>query len=172
MKRKIADLVQEQCALVRQLKSAHGLCNCTRECPFFMPEEFALQQICGDRGAIHFYERCILSRTLIVNCPSNQFFSRPGFPLDQDDRIRGRNNFHSLQHRLKAGARYNQPARAEIRAILSRPHWCIIPVRPNRRNRIGHGHYSVSQPLTAVSLSRDPLADLSVGATYSTCSST
>jgi hypothetical protein len=99
---------------VRQLKSAHGLCNGTRECSLFMPEEFALQQICGDRGTIHFYERCIPSRTLIVNCPGNQFFSRPGFPLDQDDRIRGRHNLHSLQHRLKAGARANQLALIDI----------------------------------------------------------
>src|ERR1700723_1362382 len=126
-----------------------------------MPKEFALQEIRGNRGTIHFYKRCVPSRTLVVNYPSNQFFSRPGLSLDQNDRIGGRHNLHSLQYRLKANARANQLALTDIRIILNRPHWCIIPVRPNRRNRIGHSHYSISQTLTTVSLSRDPLADVS-----------
>jgi hypothetical protein len=56
----------------------------------------------------------------IANCPSNQFFSRPGLALDQNDRIGGRYNSHSLQRRLKTGARSNQLALSDFCASLKR----------------------------------------------------
>ena len=55
-KRQIADFIEHQSAAVGHLDLAQCGLDCARECTFLKPEQFAFQQVLGNRGAIDSHE--------------------------------------------------------------------------------------------------------------------
>src|SRR5438105_819615 len=73
--RDIADLVQKQRALVRQLQAASRLRDRTREGAPLMPEEFTLQQTPGNGSAVELNQSPLPPAAALVNGARNELFS-------------------------------------------------------------------------------------------------
>src|SRR5208283_5113477 len=69
----VADLVEKQSAVIRQLKPASLLDERTGESTFFVAEEFAFHQTRRNRRTVQTNKCAPLPRTEIMNCPRNQF---------------------------------------------------------------------------------------------------
>jgi hypothetical protein len=74
-----------------------------------MAEQFAFQKIQRNGRAIQLDESAPDPLTGVVNGVSNEFFSRAGFPFDQDSRVGGRNLFHLVENRFEGGAITDDP---------------------------------------------------------------
>src|ERR1700730_3929627 len=91
-----------------------------------MTEQFAFQKIQRNVRAIEFYEGAPATLTGVVNGVSNEFFSRAGFPLDEDSRVCGRNLLHLLENRFEGSAIANDPLERALGLIRPRVHDCCI----------------------------------------------
>src|ERR1700726_634038 len=91
-----------------------------------MTEQFAFQKIQRNGRAIEFYESAPVALTCIVNGVSNEFFSRAGFPLDEDSRVCGRNLLHLFENRLKGSATADDPLESAFGLIPRRVRNCCI----------------------------------------------
>jgi len=65
-RRELADLVQEDRALIRELELPELLLDRVGERASLVPEELAFEQILGDGGAVERDERLLGSRALVV----------------------------------------------------------------------------------------------------------
>jgi len=92
-----------------------------------MTEQFAFQKIQRNGCTIQLYESAPAALTCIVNGVSNEFFSRAGFPLDEDSRVGGRNLLHLVKNRFEGGALADDPLESSIRlASLRVRDGCIL----------------------------------------------
>ena len=82
-RREVANFIQKNRPLMRLLKPADPLRGGSRKRPALMAEQFALQQILGNRRAIDGDERFLRPVAMLVNRPRNQFLARPGFAANQ-----------------------------------------------------------------------------------------
>src|SRR5262249_5985808 len=82
-KRKFGDLIEEECAAIRLLEAPDSLRNGICECPSFMTEQFGLQQVVGNSGAIYLDKRPLLTPAELVNRIGHQFFSCARLSRDQ-----------------------------------------------------------------------------------------
>src|SRR4029077_20841731 len=82
LQRQIADFVEEERALVRQLESPFGLRKRSCERASFVAEELTLEQGSGNRGAVHFYKRPPVSHTVVVHGTCDNLLPRTSFPLN------------------------------------------------------------------------------------------
>ena len=96
-KRNIADLIQKQRSLVRQFESANSLGYGAGERTFLMPKQLAFEKAERNRSAVHLYKRMTLARAQIVNCASDHLLAGARLTLDQDRRVRRRNDSNALQ---------------------------------------------------------------------------
>ena len=103
-RRNVADLVQEQRALVRQFEASDPLVDGAGESAAFMPEEFAFEQPEGDGGAIHLHEGLRMPGADVVNHRSHHSLAGTGFTEKQNGGIGGTYNIHQLQGVLQTGA--------------------------------------------------------------------
>src|SRR6201997_4125672 len=55
LQRHVANLVEENRSLVGLLEFANVLSGCARERTFLVPEQFRLDQLCGNSGAVQSY---------------------------------------------------------------------------------------------------------------------
>src|SRR5260370_2351462 len=96
--RYIADLIQKQRSLVRQLESSNPLGYGACKRAFLMTKQLAFEKAKRNGCAIHFYKRMTLARAQIVNCAGDHFFASTRLALYEDRRIRRRNDSNALKH--------------------------------------------------------------------------
>jgi hypothetical protein len=80
----LGDLIQKHGPAVPQFKPPRFGGDGTGKRPFFVPEEFRLQEGVGDRGAIHLDKGSIRSLAVGVECLSHQLFSGPTLARNED----------------------------------------------------------------------------------------
>ena len=73
--RNVADFVEEERPAIRQLDLAFGHFDCTGERALFMPEQFAFEQIFGDRGAVDRDKRPIAPPARFMQSARQQFLA-------------------------------------------------------------------------------------------------
>ena len=96
--RYIADLVQKQRSLVRQFESSNPLGDGASERTFLMAKQLAFKEAQRNSRAIHLYKRLTLARAQVVNCASDHLFAGSRLALDEDCRVRRRNDSNALEH--------------------------------------------------------------------------
>ena len=82
-RREVADLVEEECALVRLLKTTDAPLVGAGERAAFVAEQFAFEKIFGDGGAIDGDEGRFGARAVLVDRAGNQFLARSRFALNE-----------------------------------------------------------------------------------------
>src|SRR5262249_30085332 len=87
LERDVADLVQEESALVRELEAADPLGEGARERALLVAEELALEQAARERGAIELDERAVLAPTEPVDRVRDQLLPGAGLALDEHGRV-------------------------------------------------------------------------------------
>src|SRR5258707_11670761 len=63
-----------------------------------MPKQFAFKKTERNRCAVHLYKRLTLARAQIVNGAGDHFFASTCLALNEDRRIRRRNDSNALEH--------------------------------------------------------------------------
>src|SRR6266852_6688765 len=63
-----------------------------------MPKQLAFKKAERNRCAVHLYKRMTLARAQIVNGAGDHFFASTRLALDEDRRIRRRNDSNALEH--------------------------------------------------------------------------
>src|SRR3984893_1477956 len=94
----IADLIQKQRSLVRQFESSNPLGYGACERTFLMAKQLAFEKAQRNGCAVHLYKRLILARAQVVNCASDHLFAGARLALDEDRRVRRRNDSNALEH--------------------------------------------------------------------------
>src|SRR5882724_4963992 len=122
----IAHFVQEQRAFVSHFEAPDLLRNRTGKSTLLMTEQFAFQKIQRNGRAIKLYKSAPATLTCVVNGVSNEFFSRAGFPLDEDSRVGGRNLLHLLENRFEGSAIADDPLERTLGLIRPSVHDCCI----------------------------------------------
>src|SRR5580704_16709949 len=104
LERNVADFIQKQRSLVRQLNPPNLLSDCTREGAAFVAKQFAFEQATGDRGAVYFYERPVPSWAAIVNGARNEFLARAGLSQEEHGGIAWGHHVDHIQNLLEGKA--------------------------------------------------------------------
>src|ERR1700722_2994825 len=86
----VSDFVEKERASAGLLEFAFFVGGCARERSFVVPEEFALDEIFGDGGAVDLDESFILAQALAVDGVGDQFFAGAGLAIDENAAIGGR----------------------------------------------------------------------------------
>ena len=86
--RHLADLVQEDGAVVGGLELPDHALGRAGERPLLVTEQFAFQQRFGERGAVEADERAVAARAVLVDRAGDQFLPRPALAADQHRRLR------------------------------------------------------------------------------------
>ena len=98
----VADFIEEQRAAVALLKLADALGVGAGERAFFVPEEFALQQMLRNRGAVDGEKGPIATLAVAVNGARDELLPRAAFAGDERSGIAGgelADGFENLLHR-------------------------------------------------------------------------
>src|SRR5262249_20580488 len=93
------DLVEEERAAVREFEFSDAALTGAGEGAGFMPEEFALDELGRNGGAIHGDERLAPARALLVESARNDFLASAGLSMDQDVDRQRRNRANALAQR-------------------------------------------------------------------------
>src|SRR5581483_11143821 len=110
----VADLVEEQRAIRRQLELPELLAVRAGEGPALVAEERALDQLAGDRREVHGDERRVRIAGLPVDAPREELLARAALAQDQD----GRRELRNLLHQVEDLARRLAPADDELALVL------------------------------------------------------
>src|SRR5579862_2552280 len=102
--RDLSNFVKEQRPTIGQLEPSNLLCDGPGECALFMSKQLALQQSCGNRGAIQCHERMAAALANAMNGTCQQTFSGPRFSHDHHRSVAWRNDGNLVQHSLQASA--------------------------------------------------------------------
>src|SRR5260221_25679 len=87
LQRNVSNLIEQQSALIRQFQPAELLGDGSGEGSFFMAKQLALQQPCGNGGAVQLNEVTVLSPAHAVNQAGDAFLAGSGFAGNQDGGI-------------------------------------------------------------------------------------
>src|ERR1700731_1996814 len=66
-----------------------------------MTKQLAFKKTERNRCAVHLYKRMTLARAQIVNGAGDHFFASTRLALNEDRRIRGRNDSNAVEHRFQ-----------------------------------------------------------------------
>jgi hypothetical protein len=94
----LGDLVQEEGSPVRPLERALHHAGGPRERTLLVAEEGALDQCCGQRGAVHGDEGTVRAIAPVVDRACHQLLAGARLPLDQYGGTRGRYGAYALDH--------------------------------------------------------------------------
>jgi hypothetical protein len=72
-------------ATVGFLEQPPPLDNGTRERPSGVPEQFGLEKLVGEGGAVHAAKSPFAPRAALMDGPGDEFFSCPAFALERTD---------------------------------------------------------------------------------------
>ncbi len=123
----VADLVEEERAAVRHLELAPAARARPREAALLVAEELALDELGGDRGAVHLHERARRPLRLTVDLLRDELLAAPRLAQDEHAPVRGRDLADLLAqaaHRRAVAqhlvAEAPLPAREVLHALLER----------------------------------------------------
>src|SRR5258706_1128505 len=83
---------------MRQLESSNPSGYGAGERTFLMAKQLAFEQAQRDGSAVHLNKRMALARAQVVNCASDHLFAGTRLALDEDRRVRRRNDSNALEH--------------------------------------------------------------------------
>ena len=101
--RELADLVEEDRAVVRLHEQAVLVDPCIRERTLLVPEELALDEPLGHGREVHADERAVRARRVVVDRPRDELLAGAALAGDEDRCRRGRDpphQGHHVAHRL------------------------------------------------------------------------
>ena len=110
VQRHIPDFVQEQGASFGQLKTPYPGGNGAGKGSFLMPEQLALQQLCGNGAAVDRHKRFIPARGMIMQVTGDHFLAGTGFTGDQNADVFISHLLHQLAHLLNLATGAHQTA--------------------------------------------------------------
>ena len=82
--RHLADFVEEDRAVMRELELARAIAIGAGEAAFHVAEQLRFEQRLGHAGAVHGHERACGPRASRVHGVGDQFLARPAFPCNED----------------------------------------------------------------------------------------
>ena len=97
----VADLIQEQRPLVRQLEASHLLADGDGEGTLLVAEQLALQEPRGDGGAVELDERAALAWAQVVQGAGDELLARAGLAADEDGGIGRGDSLDLLEERRR-----------------------------------------------------------------------
>jgi hypothetical protein len=77
-------------------------------------------------GCPRFYKSAPATLAGVVNGMRDEFFSRAGFPLDEDSRVCGRNLLHLVENRFEGSAIADDPLESTFGLVPHRVRNCCI----------------------------------------------
>src|ERR1700674_5702999 len=89
---------------MRQLEAAHLLGDGAGEGPLLMAKQLALQEPCGDGGAVELYKSPFPAGAHVVKRTSDEFLARARFTKNEDGGIGGGDGFDLIQDAAERGA--------------------------------------------------------------------
>src|SRR5271168_2722507 len=104
LERKISHFIEKQRAAIGEQKASHAIAQGAAECAAHVPEEFALEQIPRDRGAVDRDHRMVIARTALVDAARDQFLAHPGLSVDENGRVGRRDHFDLREHAMETEA--------------------------------------------------------------------
>src|SRR5258705_7909151 len=122
----VAYLVQKARAFVSHFEAPDLLRDGSGEGALLMTEQLAFQKIQRNGRAIQLDKGTPAALTCIVNGMSNEFFSRAGFPLDEDSRVCGGNLLYLVENRLERSAIADNPIESTLGPVPRRVRNCCI----------------------------------------------
>src|SRR5262249_24307382 len=90
--RNFTDFVQRQRPAIREFKAPDAVTKSAGEGPLDVAEEFAFEEVVGNRSAIHPYHCFSAPGTGFVNLPGHEFLAGSGLTQDQYCCVRRGNN--------------------------------------------------------------------------------
>ncbi len=100
----VADFVEEQRAAVGLLKLSFLVGGGAGKRAFAMAEQFALDQVFGNGGAVHFDKHLVLAQALGMDGVGDQFFAGARLAVDQHAAVGGRHEPNLLAQGLHGDA--------------------------------------------------------------------
>src|SRR5262249_38911772 len=110
----VADFIEEQRPLMGQFKASEALREGPREGAFFVPEEFAFQEVRREGGAVDRDKGARAPRAEAVQGARQEFFARAGLALEEHGGISRRHAFELREHRRQRGAVPEDPLKAVL----------------------------------------------------------
>src|SRR5581483_4520345 len=104
LRRDVADFVEKQASLVRQLEASDPAREGAGKRAFFVAEQFAFQESQRNRRAVDFDEGLVPPRAEIMERPREELFARAGLAGDKHGRVGGRNGLDLFQGALENAA--------------------------------------------------------------------
>ncbi len=112
--RYLAHFVEEERAAVGEFEAAFTAVGGAGEGAFFMTEEFALDEVFRESGAVDFDVGLVATRGVAVELAGDHFFAGAVFASDEDGGIGGSNAFDELAETLHGWALAQQIALAAV----------------------------------------------------------
>src|SRR5208283_4951854 len=84
----LADFVEEERPLIRQLEAASLPSLGPGKGTFLVPEQFTFQEAFRQGGTVYFHERTVASRRQVMDRIRDEFLADAGVPRHQDARAR------------------------------------------------------------------------------------
>ena len=103
-RRQVGDLVEENGAAVGRLEPARLVLDRAGERAAHVPEQLALEQFFGERGAIDDDERLVLAGAPSMDLAGDDVFAGAALAREQDGRVAGGGLAGSLEQALHRGA--------------------------------------------------------------------
>src|SRR5258708_15087765 len=100
----VSDFIEKERATVRLLKFSFLVGCRPGEGSAMVAEEFTLDQVLGNRGAVDLDKSLVASQALRVNGVRHQFLTGPGFTINQDTTVGGRHQANLLAQGLHGNA--------------------------------------------------------------------
>ena len=100
--RHLADLVEEQGAVVGKFEAPHLPFMGAGECALFPPEELAFDEVRRERRAVDRYHRPLLAAAHAVNGARYYSLPRAGLAKEEHGRVLGRHLFDAEEYMLKS----------------------------------------------------------------------
>ncbi len=138
----IADFIEEQGAAVGQLKLAATLYGRAGEGAFFVPEQFALDQLAGNGRAVHFDEGPLGEGARLVNVGGEKLLAGAGLADQQDAGIGARRHaglFHGTQKCRARADHFRARSRHFAKAF-------ILALEGALFQRVFYGHQNAVSP--------------------------
>ena len=110
----VADFVEEDRAAVGLLELADLLLGGAGERPFLVAEQLRLDQLLGNRRAVHLHEPLAAAQAVAVDRPRDQLLADAALALDQHGRV-GRRRAADRGHHLLAARRCRRPSDGGLR---------------------------------------------------------
>src|SRR4029077_13532186 len=115
--RNIPYLIEEQCPFVGHFETPNFLSDGSGEGALFVPEEFTFQQIKGNGGTVHPYERVSASWADLVNGARDELLPSSGLAFDESSGISWRDRPNQVEYLSKRPACSNDALKAVVRGF-------------------------------------------------------